>query len=216
MSKFFLLTFLLCSLASAEEVSEQVLFKKFIPTAFGIRSRTIDRKDAEAVIKEVKNFKLAEPRAKITRLEILTCTSDYNLPQTIIPNKINEHVALASERNEMVKSALAKAYPYAVIATSKLCGPKFEKKDLNDRFITKESGPLYAAKLNALHSDVEFTKSLKEEALIENSASLVEIYSSPFLAKYKPFQGIRLSIWGELEESKKVEKPTASPSGKSQ
>ena len=216
MSKLFLLTFLLCSLASAEEVSEQVLFKKFIPTAFGIRSRTIDQRDADAVIKEVQNFKLSEPLAKISRLEILTCASDYNLPQTIIPNRKNEHVLLAKERNEMIKIALTKAYPYTVIATSKLCGPKFEAKDLNDRFITKESGPLYAAKLNALHSDAEFTKSLKEEALIENSASLVEMYSSPFLAKYKPFQGIRLSIWGELKESKKVEKPTASPSGKNQ
>jgi hypothetical protein len=216
MPKFILLSFLVCTLSYAEEVSEKIIFKKFIPTAFGIRSRTIDRKDADAVIKEIKNFKLAEPLAKISRIDILTCTSDYNLPQTIIPNRKEEHVQLAKERNEMVQKALINAYPYAVVAESKLCGPRFKTADLNDRFITKQSGPLFASKLNELHNSAEFTQSLKEEALIDDSATLVDAYSSPFLAKYKPFQGIRLSIWGELKESKEAEKPKASPSGKSQ
>lgn len=217
MSKFILLSLLLCSFAQAEEPSESVLFKKFIPTAFGIRSRTIDRKDAEAVLKEVKNFKLAEPSAKISRLELLTCTSDYPLPQTSITNrKIYEHVSLAQERNEMIKSTLTKALPHIVVATSKVCGPKFSPEDLNNRFIIKESGPLFATKLNELHNNPEFVKSLKEEALIENSALLVDLYPSPFLAKYKPFQGIRLLIWGTVTEAQRTVKPKALPSGKSQ
>jgi hypothetical protein len=217
MSKLILLSLLLCSFAQAEEPTESVIFKKFIPTAFGIRSRTIDRKDAELVLKEVKNFKLAEPSAKISRLEILTCTSDYPLPQTSITNrKVNEHMQLAQERNEMIKSTLSKSLPHIVVATSKVCGPKFNPEDLNNRFVTKESGPLFALKLNELHGDAEFVKSLKEEALVENSALLVDLYPSPFLAKYKPFQGIRLLIWGTIAEPQRPVKPKVLPSGKSQ
>jgi hypothetical protein len=213
----FLLILITSPAAFAEEISEEIIFKKFIPTAFGIRSRTIDRKDAEAVIKEVKNFKLSEPSAKISRLEILTCTSDYPLPQTSITNrKVNEHAQLALERNEMIKSTLSKALPHTIVATSKVCGPKFNPEDLNNRFVIKESGPLFATKLNELHNNSEFVKSLKEEALIEDSALLVDLYPSPFLAKYKPFQGIRLLIWGLVTESKTPVKPKALPSGKSQ
>lgn len=217
MSKFILVSLLLCSFAQAEEPSEGVIFKKFIPTAFGIRSRTIDRKDADAVIKEVKNFKLSEPKAKISRLEILTCTSDYPLPHaSITSRKVNEHMQLAQERSEMIKSTLSKSLPHVVVATSKVCGPKFNPEDLNNRFVTKESGPLLALKFNELHGDEEFIKSLKEEALIENSGLLVDIYPSPFLAKYKPFQGIRLTIWGKVKESQRAVKPMALPSGKNQ
>lgn len=214
---FFLFILLTSPAVLAEEVSEEIIFKKFIPTAFGIRSRTIDRKDAEAVLKEVKNFKLAEPSAKISRLEILTCTSDYPLPQTSITNrKVNEHMQLAQERNEMIKSTLSKALPHIIVATSKVCGPKFNPEDLNNRFVIKESGPLFAMKLNELHNNPEFVKSLKEEALVENSALLVDLYPSPFLAKYKPFQGIRLLIWGSVPESQRPLKPMVSPSGKNQ
>jgi hypothetical protein len=217
MSKFILLSLLLSFFAHAEEQSDSVIFKKFIPTAFGIRSRTIDRKDAETVLKEVKQFKLEAPTAKISRLEILTCTSDYPLPQTSITNrKVDEHVQLAKERNEMIKSIVAKALPHVLVATSKVCGPKYNPEDLNNRFVIKESGPLFATKFNELHHNPEFIKSLKEEALVENSSLLVDTYPSPFLAKYKPFQGIRLLIWGTVPEAQRLVKPKALPSGKNQ
>jgi len=205
------------ALASAEE-AEQLLHKSFIPTAFGIKSRTIDSKDGDAVIKAIETFKLQQPDAIISRIELQTCTSDYELPQNTITNrKVDEHVKLAEERHAMVTGQLTKI-KLNVAGKSKLCGPTFESKDLNDRFVTKESGEIYTQKFQQLLNDQEFISQLKEDALVEDPQSLKSKYPTPFLAKFKPFQGIRLFIFGN---TKKKAEPAQKeikglPSGKSQ
>ena len=143
-----------------EEASDKILFKKFIPTSFGIKSRTIDKKDAENVLKEIEQFKILNPDAEIN-IDVLTCTSDYELPQvSITDKKIDEHLKLGQERSLMIKNELLKlSIPFVI--DSKLCGPIYSKDDLNDRFVTKESNT-FAAKFEALKKSEGFLDQLRE------------------------------------------------------
>ncbi len=215
---FLILTFLISTAHASSEEAEQILHKEFVPTAFGIKSRTIDSKDGDAVSKVIESFKVENAQAEILRIELQTCTSDYELPQNTITNrKVDEHLKLAEERHSMVAGYLSKTKNFQVAGKHKICGPTFESKDLNDRFVTKESGSIYDQKFNLLLSDSEFVNQLKEDALIEDPQSLKSKYPSPFLAKFKPFQGIRVYIVGKLKKKGETnEKPKEQPSGKSQ
>lgn len=210
---FCLVSFLAHGEAS-EEASDKVIFKKFIPTAFGIKSRTIDKKDTEAVLKEIEQFKILNTATEIS-IDILTCTSDYELPQvSITDKKIDEHLQLGLERSLMLKKALLKlSIPFVI--DSKICGPIYSKDDLNDRFVTKES-KTFDEKFEALKKTEGYLDQLREEALIENPETLIELYPTLFLAKFKPFQGIRLLIKGKVKETEKVEKLKVQPSSKNQ
>lgn len=214
----FLFFCLVCSLVYAETptgASEKIIFKKFIHTSFGIKSRTIDKKDAEAVLKEIEKFKVDNPDAEI-HIDILTCTSDFELPQvTITHKKADEHLQLAVERNAMIKSELLKYLKIPVTMIAKICGPEFNKEDLNDRFVTKES-KTFAEKYEKLKNTAGYQEKLKEEALLENPETVMDFYPTIFLAKFKPFQGIRLLIKGKLKETEKVEKINLKPSSKTQ
>jgi hypothetical protein len=212
------LILLLSAFQASSEEAEQILHKEFVPTAFGIKSRTIDSKDGDAVIKAIENFRVQNPGVEIARIELQTCTSDYELPQnTIVNRKVDEHVKLAEERHAMVTGQLLKDKRFPVAGKSKLCGPTFEPKDLNDRFVTKESGVIYEQKFNQLLNDSDFVTQLKEEALIEDPQTLKSKYPSPFLAKFKPFQGIRIFIVGKHKKKESSEeKSRVQPSGKSQ
>jgi hypothetical protein len=218
--KFMLLSCLslrMNALATVES-EEQLLHKEFIPTAFGIKSRTIDSKDADAVIRAIDNFILQYPSAEIKRIELKTCTSAYELPQsTLTHRKVDEHLKLAEERHSMIQQQLVKSKKFQMQGEAKVCGPAFGRLDLNDRFITKESGQIYEQKFAQLLSNQEFMLQLKEDALIEDPLILKSRYPSPFLAKFKPFQGVRLFIFGKLKtKEQNLEKSKAAPSGKSQ
>lgn len=202
---------------SEETAQDSVVFQQFIPTAFGIKSRTIDVKDADSVVKSIEDFKLQNPNVEITALDLQTCTSDYELPQNTITNKkVDEHVQLVQERHQFVAERLMKN-KYTVIGKPKVCGPAFSMADLNDRFVTRESGEIFEKKFHLLLSDKTFVTQLKEDALIEDPTTLKKNYPTPFLAKFKPFQGIRLVIKGVKKNhpSVKVQDPTK-PSGKNQ
>lgn len=217
-TNFLLVCLLLASAHASSEEAEQILHKEFVQTAFGIKSRTIDSKDGDAVSKVIENYKIENPASEITRIELQTCTSDYELPQNTITNrKIDEHLKLAEERHNMVTAQLSKAKRFQIAGKHKLCGPTFESKDLNDRFVTKESGAIFDQKFNQLLGDPEFVGQLKEDALVEDPQTLKSRYPSPFLAKFKPFQGIRVFIVGKLKKKAETsEKPKEQPSGKSQ
>jgi hypothetical protein len=203
--------------ASAEEV-EVLLHREFLPTAFGIKSRTIDIKDGELVAKAIENYKVQNPNAEILRIELQTCTSDYRLPQsTLTARRLNEHEQLAEERHSMIRDHLVRSTKIFPSGHHKVCGPKFETKDLNDRFISKESGAIYEEKFKQLIHDESFVQQLKVEALVDDPEVLKKKYPTIFLAKFKPFQGVRLSLYGRLKKKgESALKPTEKPSGKTQ
>jgi len=202
----------------AEVVAEKLVVEKFVPTAFGIKSRTIDVKDAEAVIQSIKDFQKNDAKAIISHLEILTCTSSYPLPKsTLTRHPESEHIYLATQRHETIVTELKKHFKTSIIGEAKVCGPSFDRKDLNDRFVTPESGQFYQDRFKELSQDEELEKSLKEIALT-NLSDVQERFSSPFLAKYRSFQGIRIRVF-VLDEKKEIipiKDEFKSPSSKSQ
>lgn len=217
--KIFILSFLFTSSLLAQEASQETIeHKVFIPTPFGIKSRTIDKKDAERVLKSIHEFKLARPDAQITGFEILTCTSDYELPQSsVTQKKVDEHWTLAKDRHFMILEEIGKTYQLPIKGEFKICGPEFKKEDLNDRFVTQQSGVIFEERFKALLDTPGYKEQLKEEALMEQPELLKKLYPTPFLAKYKPFQGVRLFIKTLVKEKESLRpKAVTPPSSKSQ
>lgn len=185
----------------SEPAEEKKVFDQFFSTAFGIKSRTIDIKDAEKVIKAIKEFQLKEPKIKISKIHILTCASSLPLPKsTTTPNPETEHIKLANQRHEMVISELQKNFQVSISGESRQCGVDFQKIDLNDRFVVPESGALFEERFKSLSENAEFMKKLKEETNQELS-EVREKFNSPFLAKYRSFQGIRLEVYSLVEKT---------------
>lgn len=213
---FYLFSTCLWANSSGPE-AEAILHSEFVPTSFGIRSRTLDKSEAETVIKAIQQYKIQHAKSEISKIDILTCTSDYRLPQVSVTRKNEgEHIQLAKDRNEMMKAEISRIFKLPIAGESSVCGPEFNRDDLNDRFVTKDSGAIYDVKFNALMADEKFKGQLKEQALISEPEKLKEVYPSPFLAKYKPFQGVRIHIWGTVKGETQKKADTKQPSGKNQ
>lgn len=167
-------------------VSGQLLHQEFLLTAFGKESRTIDVKDAESVVARVKKYVSENPKNKIEKIQVTVCTSAWSL-------KGNENLDLAKQRSDIMSQELKKlTWPSEV--SYRVCGPEFDPKDLNDRFVTRES-PLFQERFERLLANKELRSLYTSEALVENMETLLD-YSSPFQAKYRPFQGNQIKIWG--------------------
>lgn len=218
MTKFIFLSLILSSMAMAQEVQETIVHKAFARTSFGIKSRTIDTKDAENVLKIIANYKLSNPQTVLTGIEILTCTSDYELPQNIVTSKkVDEHIQLAKDRHMMIIEQVVKSLQLPVSGEARQCGPDYTADVLNDRFVTVQSGAIYEERFKALFQSEGFVQKLKEETLIEDPEHLKELYPTPFLARFKPFQGVRIYIKGLVKEkAEEKPKPTKIPSGRIQ
>lgn len=218
MTKFIFLTLLATSMALAEASKESAILKSFVPTAFGIKSRTIDVKEAEKVLKLIQDFKINNPQTRILGIELLTCTSDYKLPQASVTNrKTDEHIQLAKERHMMIAEHLVRSLKLPVSGEARVCGPEYSAEFLNDRFVTIQSGAIFHERFKALIQSEGFVQKLKEEALVDDPELLKRIYPTPFLARFKPFQGVRVFIKGEVKEEAETQpKLVTPPSGKNQ
>jgi hypothetical protein len=173
-----------------------LLQEKFFPYAFGKEARTVDYSEFEQIasyLKEIKNNKKYE----VSKSDILVCTSDYRLPPISVTQKNeNEHLDLALQRASGLKKELKKLGIKAEVS-HKLCGPAFRKLDMNWRFISKE---YMNDKYQEAYRDIEKTDGIiemyKTEALIKSFDEVKNKYQQPFLAKYKPFNGYRVRVFG--------------------
>ena len=92
-----------------------------------------------------------------------------------------------------------------------LAGPEFVTKDLNNRFVTKDS-PEYEKKVMEIYN--ENKDLLEKEALIKSPADLKDEkrFGNLYQVKYKPFQGFRINISGYKKETMKCGEKGGAPS----
>lgn len=122
---------------------EKILFSGFFPT------RTLlpaDRRDVNIAfilpaVTAVKNFQLANPKAKISAVKVESCTSSFKLPpksKTELPDPV-EHLSMAAKRLQLAVNEFGKE-GIKIVAGHKECSPAFVEKDKNLRFAVEVPG----------------------------------------------------------------------------
>ena len=178
--------------------SEQTVFQHFLASPFGKASRTISDTEAKAVVSLVSEFKSNHPKIEVTRIEVLVCTSHYPLaPISITDKNENEHMELALQRALNLKKEFNTQNVPAQIS-HRACGPAFVNLDKNWRLVVKgKSGKIYDQVLGEIENTPGLQELYKSEALLNSFDEVKAKYPEPLLAKYKAFQGYRLSVLGK-------------------
>jgi hypothetical protein len=234
MGKLILFTLIfLPTLAAADPFKcsdgQDVVFQKFFPTPFGASARTIDNlKEAVPFSQEILQFLKQNKEKKISQIHILGCSSHIEM---LKPLEKDEHINLATKRAGYLKSEIDKIKndkDITVVASAHACGPIFEKKmDANKRMQANPStlanvaspedlikiGKFYEEQSKILYDD--FKSVYQDEALITDFEEAKKAAKNIFELKFKPFQGMRISICGVLPEQKE-KKESKKPSSKIQ
>ena len=178
--------------------SEQTVFQHFLASPFGKASRTISDTEAKAVVSLVSEFKASHPKIEVSHIEVLVCTSHYPLaPISITDKNENEHMELALQRALNLKKEFNTQKVSAQIS-HKACGPAYVQLDKNWRLVVKgKSGKIYDQVFEEIEKTPGLLELYKNEALLNSFDEVKAKYPEPLLAKYKAFQGYRLSVLGK-------------------
>jgi hypothetical protein len=209
---------------------KHILFSEFILQNFDDRRTEVGIDQTQVLKSKVKTFIDANPTLVITDVAVSSSSSKVPLYLSIGGRKIIDpksearSLALAQDRAHFAARALMEiknsnsALAQTKFSTSAdLSGPDFTPKDLNNRFVTKQT-PQYEKQVKALFD--EFKSSFEEGALIKSETDLLDEsrFSNLYQAKYKPFQGFRVVISGfkKCVDKKVLPAGSSSPSGKNQ
>lgn len=209
---------------SIECVEEKVsLLSEFLPTSFDENRATTGRDEVEPLRAKVESL-LKDNTIIVTDVTVISSSSRAPFYTTIAGKKVLDpasdetNLRLAKERSEFAKKAIEELKAYSAFDKIKfdyrpqLSGPAFEPTDLNDRFVTRMTSG-YLEKLEVLHK--KFKKDFEEVALVPVGTDLLDSnkYMNLFQAKFKPFQGFRLSAQGFRKEDMKC-RPTGASGDK--
>lgn len=210
---------------------KHILHSEFILQNFDERRTEVGIDQVQPLKLKLKAFIDSNPTLTITDVAVTSSSSKVPLYMSvggrkiIDPNSEARSLSIAQDRARFASKALMeiKSSHSALLtanfsAAAALVGPEFTPRELNNRFVTRQS-PDYEKQVKALFEEIK--DSLAEEALIKSEKDLLDEsrFTNLYQAKYKPFQGFRLVISGFKKCSEKKVKPSAgssSPSGKNQ
>ncbi len=188
-----------------------VLKETFIPTDFEDRS-TVGEDQVDPLKRYVQDYIKSNPETIVTDVEVVS--SSAKLPfyitkdgkKVIDPDSQKKNARLAQERAFFAKKVLERmkgsSSDYSKIEMNfkaTLAGPDFKPMDLNERFVTRMT-PGYLERIEALYKKHE--KEYQTKALKVQAYELLDAdkFTNLYQAKFKPFQGFRLTISGYKKE----------------
>lgn len=188
------------------------LYSEFVPLNFEEGRSEVGIDQIQPVKNKIKAFIDANPTMIITDVSVTSSSSktpfhvNVGGKKVIDPNSDARNMSLAQDRaryasqslNEL-KSSNSSLAQVNFSASAVLAGPDFTPKDLNNRFVTKQSKD-YEKQVKAVYEELK--DSLTNEALIKSEKELLDEsrFSNLYQVKYKPFQGFRVSISGYKKE----------------
>lgn len=188
--------------------NSKIVLNEFINTPIDERRFTVGEDQVRPIRERVNKFLIFNPKINVTNITITL--SMANLPHYKIANgkKVLDENS-KEKNNSLLKDQmhfLEKIFQvdknrksaYSIINyefKSELAGPEFNPLTLNERFVTPMT-PGYEEKIKKLYKAYE--KDYKEKALLSSDSELLnkESFENVFHAKYKPFQGYRITIEG--------------------
>lgn len=202
------------------------LYSEFVPTNFEEGRSTVGKDQIDPVKAKIMDFINSNPNMIVTDVSVISSssktpfTSIVNNKKVIDPKSDERNLALAGERSGFVSQVLdemkASSSELSKInfnVKSELAGPDFSNADFELRKTSATSAG-YSAKLKEMF---ESNKDLfASQALRKSSDELMDSKQFPTLyhAKFKPFQGFRITITGYVKEKMKCSDQSSSP-GKS-
>lgn len=202
------------------------LFSEFVPTNFEEGRSTVGKDQIDPVKAKIMNFINSNPNMIVTDVSVISSssktpfTSIINNKKVIDPKSDEKNLALAGERSgfasqvlDEMKASSSELSKINFSVKSELAGPDFSNADFELRKTSATSAG-YSAKLKEMF---ESNKDLfASQALRKSSDELMDSKQFPTLyhAKFKPFQGFRITITGYVKEKMKCSDQSSS-SGKS-
>ncbi len=190
---------------------KMVLEQKFIPTDFEDRS-SVGEDQVDPLKKYIEDYIKNNPETIVTELEVTASSSKVPFyimkdgKKVIDPDSQKKNAKLAQERAFFAKKVLEKMKgarsDYSKIEMSfkaTLAGPDFKPTDLNERFVTRMT-PGYLERIESLYKNHE--KEYQNKALKAAAYELLDAdkFTNMYQAKFKPFQGFKLTISGYKKE----------------
>lgn len=186
----------------------------FIPTDFENRT-TVGEDQVMPLKNKIQEFLKMNSELIVTEIQIVASSSKtpfyliQNGKKLIDPKSREKNLTLAQERAFFAKKVLSKLKAsdsqFAKINLdfkAALSGPEFEPINLNERFVTRMT-PGYLERIEALYE--KHKKEFQDKALKSSAMDLLDEkqFTNLYQAKFKPFQGYRLSFWGYKKEAMK-------------
>lgn len=206
-----------------ECIEEKVtLFSEFVPTNFEEGRSTVGKDQIEPVKAKIMNFINSNPNMIVTDISVVSSssktpfTSIVNNKKVIDPKSDEKNLALANQRSgfasqvlDEMKASSSDLSKVNFNVKSELAGPDFSEEDFNLRKVSSTSVG-YADKLKQIfesNKDVFATQALRK-----NPEELMDAKQFPTLyhAKFKPFQGFRITINGYVKEKMKCSEQSSS------
>lgn len=188
------------------------LYSEFVPLNFEEGRSEVGIDQIQPVKAKIKAFIDSNPTMIITDVTVTSSSSKTPFhisvggKKVIDPNSDARNMSLAQDRaryasqsmNELKSSSSALAN-VNFSAAAVLAGPDFTPKDLNNRFVTKQTKD-YEKQVHAVYEELK--DSLTNDALIKSEKELLDEsrFTNLYQVKYKPFQGFRVSISGYKKE----------------
>ena len=199
----------------------QVTESMFVPLNFDEGRATVGADQVEPVKKAINDFMAQNNKLNVSSVQVTSNSSrtpfyiSVGGKKVIDPKSDEKNLELAKQRSAFAEKALSELkssqerLASATLETKfSLAGPAFDAKDLNNRFVTKQT-PGYQEKVKEYFNANKNV--LLNQAVIKSPEELLNQnrFTNLYQVKYKPFQGFRIVITGtdtrKCEEDKKAE-----------
>lgn len=207
------------------EEDKKNLYSKFYSSNFDRDRSTVGIDQVTPVKEKILDFFKSNPDAVVTDV-LVTVTSSrtpvyltVNGKKVIDPASEEKNLSLAKERAEFIKKVFNELKNsqsdykgIRFLARASLAGPKFDPRDLNDRFVTRMTAG-YFQRIESLYN--KYRLHFEKEALKESAEDLFSEseYSNLYQVKFKPFHGFRIQIFGyRKDEMKCLDESPSNPS----
>lgn len=203
---------------------KKILHQEFIRTSIDEGRFKVGLDEVEPVKKLISDYIVANENAIITDIEVtasvakLPVYTSVNGKKVIDPQGPAKNLSVATERKDFVlkifeelKKKHATLGKTVFVAQGKLSGPEFRPTDLNERFVTHMT-PDYLDRVNAAFTS--YKKLYLEEALVPTPEELTQEskFSNLYQARFKPFQGYKISLKGFRKDEMKCLNKDLKPS----
>jgi hypothetical protein len=202
---------------------KQNLLTEFIPTSFDKGRSTVGADEVVPIKLKIQDFITSRPDLLITDISIdsISSKAPFFISKSLIdPRSDERNFELAQERAifaakalEEIKNSRSEFSSIKMTTNAFLGGPAFNRMDLNTRFVTKMT-PGYEEKMRALFE--ENKDFYINQALVKSPKELMDEtkFVNYYQAKFKAFQGFKLSILGHHKNELKCSEDKGSKNKK--
>ncbi len=190
---------------------KQILLNQLVPLQLNGAKTTIGIDETLPVKALIEHYIVNNPDMVITEVKVISSSSKVpaNKKKASDPSSEKENSNIAVQRAAFVTKSLKEIQASRTsllkvpfVTKAFVVGPKYVPNDLNDRWKDKNMTPGYKEMVDALYEQIKSSYKDKGEDFILLPEEILS-YPTLFEAKFKPFQGFRVLIYGYNKKESK-------------